>query len=77
MDELCRLDKYELVLFTTRPEKLAKKWLEDNHINQYFKEITNIKKPASIYLDDRALNFRGDYNQTLAEIENFKVYWKK
>jgi len=77
LDKLCCLNKYELVLFTTRPEKLAKKWLEDNHINQYFKEITNIKKPASIYLDDRALNFRGDYNQTLAEIENFNVYWKK
>jgi len=76
LNKLCSLNKYELVLFTTRPEKLASKWLKDNGINHYFKEITNIKKPASIYIDDRALKFNGDYNKTLDEIENFKVYWK-
>ena len=76
LSRLCSLNKYELVLFTTRPEKLASKWLEDNGINHYFKEITNIKKPASIYIDDRALKFNGDYNKTLDEIEKFKVYWK-
>jgi len=76
LHRLCSLNKYELVLFTTRPEKLAAKWLEDNNISCYFKEITNIKKPASIYIDDRALKFNGDYNKTMEEIEQFSVYWK-
>ena len=76
LDNLCRLDKYELVLFTTRDKQLSQKWLKDNKINHYFKEITNIKKPASIYIDDRALKFDGDFNNTLNEIENFTVHWK-
>lgn len=67
---------YKLVLFTTRNSKTAKKWLVDNNIDKYFIEITNKKPLASIYLDDRAINFDGDYNKTLDEIKNFKVYWK-
>ena len=66
LNRLCSLNKYELILFTTRPEKLAEQWLGNNKINHYFKEITNIKKPASIYIDDRALKF-----------EQYSVYWKK
>ena len=70
-------EKYELVLFTTRNSKLAENWLKKENIDRYFKEITNIKKPAFIYLDDRALNFNGNFNQTLNDIEQFEVYWKK
>lgn len=43
----------------------------------FFKNVTNVKTPAYIYLDDRALKFNGDYGKTLNEIENFNVYWKK
>lgn len=77
LEKLYKTDKYELVLFTTRDLKLTKQWLIRVKINKYFKEITNIKKPAYIYIDDRALKFNGDYNKTLKEIENFKVHWKK
>ncbi len=77
LENLCRLEKYELVLFTSRNSKLCEKWLKENKINQYFKEITNIKKPASIYIDDRALKFNGDFKLTLDEIEKFTVHWKK
>ncbi len=70
-------DKYELVLFTTRNSKLAENWLKKENIDCYFKEITNIKKPAFIYLDDRALKFNGNFSQTLNDIEQFEVYWKK
>lgn len=77
LDKLYKTDKYELILFTTRKSELAQKWLIEKEIDKYFKEITNIKKPASIYLDDRALKFNGDFNQTFEEIGNFNVYWKK
>ena len=70
-------DKYELVLFTTRNVELAQNWLQKGKIEHFFKEITNIKKPAYIYIDDRALKFNGNFNQTLDEIEKFEVYWKK
>ena len=67
---------YELILFTTRKTKKAVEWLQDNKIDKYFKEVTNVKEPAYIYIDDRAIKFDGDYNKTLDEIGDFKVYWK-
>ncbi|MBQ2644314.1 hypothetical protein IJG14_01910 [bacterium] len=70
-------NKYELILFTTRNSELAQKWLVENKIDHYLEEITNIKKPAFIYVDDKALKFNGNYNQALDEIEKFEVYWKK
>ena len=33
-------------------------------MDSYFKEVTNIKPIAIIYLDDRAINFNGNYNKT-------------
>ena len=67
---------YELILFTTRNSKLATIWLQDNKIDKYFKDVTSVKIPAYIYIDDRAIKFEGDYNKTLDEIMNFNVYWK-
>jgi len=69
--------KYELVLFTTRDKALAQEWLKKWDIDCYFKEVTNIKKPAHLYIDDRALTFNGNYEQTLCEIDKFEVYWKR
>lgn len=67
---------YELHLFTTRNASSAEKWLIENNINHYFKTITNTKISAFVYIDDRAINFNGDYKQTIDNIESFKVYWK-
>ena len=69
-------DNYDLILFTTRNSKTAFKWLALNKIDKYFKDITNTKKPAYIYLDDRALKFNGNFNKTLTEIKNFNTYWE-
>ena len=67
---------YELILFTTRSPKLSVEWLQQNKIDKYFKDVTNIKYPAYIYIDDRTINFNGNYSKTLEEIKNFNVYWK-
>ena len=76
LEKLHKTDKYELVLFTTRNIEFAQSWLIKENINNYFKEITNIKKPAYIYIDDRALKFNGNFDKTFEEIENFKVHWE-
>lgn len=68
--------KYDLILFTNRSPKLATEWLIKNGINNYFTEVTNVKPIALLYVDDRAINFKGDYNKTEKEIANFKAYWK-
>ena len=72
-----RLSKnYRLVLFTTRNAKLAHNWLIDNKIDRYFYNVTNVKEPAFVYLDDRGINFDGDFEKALDKIQNFKPYWK-
>ena len=66
----------ELYLFTTRNLLLSSKWLLENNLDKYFKDVTNIKIPSYLYIDDRCICFNGKYDQTLKEIKNFKVYWK-
>lgn len=66
----------ELYLFTSRNLMLATKWLMSNNLDKFFKDVTNIKLPSFLYIDDRTICFKGDYNKTLKEIEKFKVYWK-
>lgn len=56
----------DLYLFTTRKLKAAVKWLLKNNLDIYFKDVTNIKIPAYLYIDDRTICFKGD----------FEVYWK-
>ena len=67
---------FNLVLFTTRDKKQAVEWLQINEIDKYFSDVTKVKNPAYIYIDDRALKFNGNYDETLKEIEKFDVYWK-
>ena len=67
---------YDLVLFTTKNNLQAIKWLIKNKMDKYFKDVTSVKIPAYIYLDDRAIGFSGDYSRTIADIEKFRVHWK-
>ena len=66
----------DLYLFTSRNLLLASKWLIENNLDKYFKDVTNIKIPAFLHIDDRAVCFGGDYTQTLSDIKMFKTYWK-
>ena len=67
---------YNLVLFTNRKPLLASKWLIENNLDKYFSDVTNIKPKATMYIDDRAIKFDGNYDTTLDSIKRFKVYWK-
>ena len=66
----------ELYLFTSRNLLLAAKWLINNNLDKFFKDVTNIKLPSYLYIDDRTICFKGNYYKTLEDIKNFKVYWK-
>ena len=68
--------KADLYLFTTRNLLLSVKWLINNKIDAYFKDVTNVKIPSYLHIDDRCICFRGKYQDTLEEIKNFKVHWK-
>ena len=66
----------ELYLFTFRNLMLSAKWLIENKIDKYFKDVTNTKLPSFLCVDDRTICFNGDYEKTLKEIVEFKPYWK-
>ena len=66
----------ELYLFTSRNLLESSKWLIDNKIDIYFIDVTNVKIPSYLYIDDRTICFRGDFELAYKEIINFKPYWK-
>ncbi len=77
LDFLERLSKeFKIILFTSRDLYLVNEWVIENNLWKYFEKITNIKEPAFLIVDDRCVRFNGDYNQTLNDISNFKVWYK-
>lgn len=77
-DFLEKLSKnFDLKIFTTRNLLLTSKWLIENNIDGYIKDVTNIKTPAYLYIDDRCVCFCGNYTKIFEQITKFKVYWQK
>ena len=71
------VQSFELKLFTTRNRLIASKWLINNNLDKYFTDITNIKEPCFLYIDDRCLQFKGNYDELLKDIHHFDVWWKQ
>ena len=74
LEELCK--GADLYLFTSRNLLLASRWLFENKIDKYFKDVTNVKIPAFLHIDDRAVCFNGDYLQAVDDVKTFKPYWR-
>ena len=68
---------YNVVIFTSRNLLLASKWIIYNKIDKYITNITNIKEASYLIVDDRCINFNGDFEKLQKDIENFKVWYKK
>lgn len=69
-------EESEIKIFTTRNRLLAVKWLVENKLDGYIKDVTNVKEPAYLYIDDRCICFNGDFKKITEEIKKFRVYWK-
>ncbi len=67
---------FNVVIFTTRNTLLVNKWLEENKLSDYIHGVTNTKIPAFVHIDDRCIEFKGNYKTTIKKIKNFKPYWK-
>ena len=70
-------DKYEVKIFTTREKSLVEDWIKKNGISGLVIGITDIKEPAWLYIDDRAITFNGNYSDTFLQIETFQPCFKK
>ena len=68
--------KHRVVILTARNFAKVLNWLQEYDLSKYVYDVTNIKPPATAYIDDRAVPFNGDYEDTLAKLEYFEPYWK-
>ena len=74
---LDRLSKsYKIKLFTSRDINVARQWVLQNGIQKYIFGITNKKEPAWLIIDDRCVNFNGNFNDLEKSIESFEVWYK-
>ena len=69
-------EDYKIVIFTTRNSLIASKWIIENKLDEYVENVTNVKEPAYLIIDDRCINFTGDYNELLNKINTFIPWYK-
>lgn len=69
-------EKYVIKLFTARNKMVAAKWVIENKLDDYISDITNIKEPCWVYIDDRCISFDGCFDDIIDKIDNFKPYYK-
>jgi hypothetical protein len=69
-------EEYQIKLFTTRNKILASKWISENKLDGFIEDITNIKELSYLYIDDRCINFNGNYDDLTDKIINFKAWYK-
>jgi len=67
---------YEVVIFTTRYADDVWRWLDEHGLRQYVSDVTDRKPAAHVFIDDRAVCFRGDFHATLQEIDRFSAHWE-
>lgn len=67
--------KYKVVILTIRPKEQVSRWLNNNGFPSM--KVTNRKVPAVAYIDDRAIQFKGNYKKVISRLKNFKPYWAK
>lgn len=67
---------FTIKIFTTRNKILTAKWLIENNLDKYISDITDIKEPAFLHIDDRCICFDGNFNNTINQIQNFKPWYK-
>ncbi len=70
-------EKYTIKIFTTRNLLLTSKWIFENNLINYIDDVTNNKGLSYLLIDDRCINFDGNYKNLLNKIDNFKAWYKK
>ena len=67
---------YEIKIFTTRNLLMASEWLINNELREYISDVTNVKVPSYLIIDDRCINFSGNSLDLKDKINNFKVWYR-
>ena len=75
LEEL-RARGYDIVIFTTRHPAGVRRWLHTHGLHDLVGAVTRRKPPAHVFVDDRAVCFRGDFADVLQQIATFKAHWE-
>ena len=67
---------FRVVILTVRWHEWVSEWLKQHGLSQYVDEVTDRKPPARAYVDDRAVCFSGDFDDTLRHIQTFRPFWE-
>jgi len=67
---------FRIIIFTTRYPDDIWRWLRDHALEDVVSEVTNRKPAAHVFVDDRAICFRGDFDDTLKQIDTFAAHWE-
>lgn len=67
---------YNIKIFTTRNSLLTSEWIINNGLRDFVDDVTNVKEPSFLIIDDRCINFNGNYEEIYKQIKNFNVWYK-
>lgn len=77
--------KYKIVVLTARarsPQQVTDiwEWLHTYDLDSFVDEVTNVKPPAFVYIDDNALRFvnrpRSGWSSMLNQVEELNDEWR-
>ena len=69
-------ERYQIKIFTSRNLFLVSKWIIQNNMEEYIFDVTNRKEPCYLIVDDRCINFDGNYQKTINHIEQFTTWYQ-
>jgi len=75
--EALRARGFAVVVFTTRYAPDVRRWLRRHGLDDLVDDVTDRKPPAFVFVDDRAVCFRGDFEATLRTIDGFAAHWEQ
>ncbi len=67
---------WRLVILSTRKPEFIQPYLDKHGLAEYISDITNVKIPAKIYIDDRGYQFQ-NWVDTLNHVDDFKDHYEK
>jgi beta-phosphoglucomutase-like phosphatase (HAD superfamily) len=74
--ESLRDQGFDIVVFTTRHPVGVRKWLRAHKLDDLVGAVTRRKPPAHVFIDDRAICFRGDFEDVVRQAAAFKAHWE-
>jgi hypothetical protein len=67
---------FMVVVFTTRHPEGVWRWLRTHGLDGLVGEVTDRKPAAHVFVDDRAVCFNGDFEDTLRKVSEFTAHWE-